>query len=217
LVPITKVDGEKLQNMGNIKPVLVTPASFDPQKILYEPDSVRYPSVFFIGALDWTPNQEGLFWFVDKVWPLVKKQRNDIEFTVAGRNAPSWLIRKLKKRKINFMGEVEDSQKFMNTFAVMIVPLFAGSGMRVKIAEGMLLGKAIVTTTLGTEGIETTHEENIMIADSIWDFSESVLQLISKRDFYDSISKKARLFALNYNQNSMNIEELLNFYNSSKI
>jgi len=216
LVPITKADMEKLNKLGNKKLAFVASNVIDEENLLFNPENVKYPSVFFLGSLDWEPNQEGLIWFIDKVWPLIKRERNDVNFYVAGRNAPGWLIRKLKTNYIHFLGELENPHQFMNTFAVMVVPLFSGSGLRVKIAEGMFLGKAIITTTIGTEGIDTVHGKNIMIADTIQDFADQVMLLISNKMIYNSICNEARQFAIQHFQHTKVISELLNFFNNNK-
>ncbi len=217
LVPITEADADKLSKLGNKKPTFVAPATIDPENLQYEPENVNYPSVFFIGALDWVPNQEGLIWFVDKIWPLIKREKNDVDFHVAGRNAPHWLINKLRRSGVNFWGEIENSHKFMNTFAVMVVPLFTGSGLRVKIVEGMSLGKAIVSTTIGTEGIDTVHGQNIMIADTIEEFADCVTLLISNNKIYENICNEARQFAIQHYQGTKVMSGLFNFFNSNTI
>ena len=103
-------------------------------------------------------------WFVENCWPGLHQQFPNLKFYVAGRNAPAWLINKFHYPNIEFVGEVEDAYRFMNSKSIMIVPLFSGSGMRIKIIEGMALGKTIVSTEIGAEGIEVSDNENILIA-----------------------------------------------------
>jgi glycosyltransferase involved in cell wall biosynthesis len=152
---------------------------------------IKSTSVFFIGALDWLPNINGLRWFVKKVWPLVLKVIPGASFSIAGRNASGNIIRLLKGDNIFFHGEVLSSTEFMNDKSVMIVPLFSGSGIRMRIIEGMSLGKSIVTTYRGAEGIDDENKRNIFIADSPEDFSDCIIELLKNTDLLKQTGKNA--------------------------
>ncbi len=191
LVPITERDRIILDNMGNIKPTHVSPTGIDTKQLIPHAKNLEYPSVFHIGSLEWAPNQEGLLWFVEKCWPKLHSKFPKLKFYIAGRQAPDWLIRRLDAPNIVYMGEVEDAYQFMNSKAVMVVPLFSGSGMRIKIIEGMALGKPIVTTPIGTEGISTQSEKNIIIADSEYQFVDGVERLISNKELFHDIGSNA--------------------------
>ncbi len=118
-------------------------------------------SVFHLGSLDWMPNQEGVKWFVESVWPLVLAEQPKATFHIAGRDIPDWVNAYHGKNNVFVAGEVNNAADFMNSKEIMIVPLKSGSGMRVKIIEGFAAHKAIVSTTVGAEGINyengTTH------------------------------------------------------------
>ena len=150
-------------------------------------------SIFFIGALDWIPNQEGIFWFVKEVFPVLLKKFPHLKFYIAGRR-PHQKILELHSENIKVIGEVEDAANYMQSKGIMIVPLFSGSGMRVKIIEGMMLSKAIVTTSIGIEGIEHIAGENILIADKKETFAQHILQLLEDKNFYLGIKTKAKIF-----------------------
>ena len=118
------------------------------------------PTLFFIGALDWLPNQEGLTWFLDKVFERLVAAMPELEFHIAGRNAPKQFVKRLHHRRIIYHGEVDDARKFIQSFRVMVAPLLSGSGIRIKILEGMALGRPVVTTSVGIKGIDA---ENINV------------------------------------------------------
>lgn len=212
LVPITERDGEILEKIGNEKPMHVSPTGIDTTALVPHSKNLEHPSVFHIGSLEWAPNQEGLIWFVQKCWPQINRRFPDLKFYVAGRNAPDWLIRKIKGPNIIFKGEVTDAYEFMNSKSIMVVPLFSGSGMRIKIIEGMALGKPIVSTTIGTEGISTTSGKNIMIANNEDEFARQIQNLICKNEIYDQISRNAIEYIHEQFDNMAIADELTDFY-----
>jgi len=191
LVPITERDGRILNKMGNAKPSHVSPTGIDTTALIPHSKKLEHPSLFHIGSLEWAPNQEGLIWFVENCWPKIHDKFPDLKFYIAGRNAPDWLIKKIEGPNVVFKGEVEDAYEFMNSKSIMVVPLFSGSGMRIKIIEGMALGKPIISTSIGTEGISTTSGKNILIANNEEEFARSVSKLIADKDTFNEISRNA--------------------------
>ncbi len=115
-------------------------------------------------------------------------------FFIAGRNATD-SIKNINLPNVHYVGEVDDAHEFMCSKGIMIVPILSGSGMRIKIVEGMALGRTIVTTEIGTEGIMTTHNKNIMIANQAEAFIASLDQLLSDSKVYKEIGNQAREFA----------------------
>lgn len=191
LVPITERDGKILDKLGNKKPRHVSQTGIDSSVLIPNSKKLKHPTLFHIGSLDWTPNQEGLIWFLEKCWPKINDKFPELKFYIAGRNAPYWFKRKMDLPNVVFEGEVPDAYDFMNSKSIMVVPLFSGSGMRIKIIEGMALGKPIITTSIGTEGIYTTAGENIMLAETADEFVSSVSELIDNQEFFDKIGRNA--------------------------
>jgi glycosyltransferase involved in cell wall biosynthesis len=187
------------------------PTGIDSSEIRPSGENIEYPSVFHIGALDWLPNQEGLIWFLDHVWTRIHQKFPTVRFYIAGRNAPAF-IRELRYPNLVFLGEVENAYRFMDEKAVMVVPLLSGSGMRIKIIEGMALGKAVLTTPIGTEGIATTHGENIMIAGSEDEFVHSLSLLLSDFSLYQRIGNNALVFVRENFDNLAIASGLMQFY-----
>jgi glycosyltransferase involved in cell wall biosynthesis len=210
LIPITKKDSEVFAKFGNFKPVCIVPAGVKIVKSI-ACDTIVYPSICYIGALDWIPNQQGLIWFIEKVLPLIIQQNKGIQIYIAGRNAPDWFVKRISISNITYLGEVDNAYDFINKYAIMIVPLFSGSGMRVKIVEGLNLGKAIVSTSLGTEGIEITNRQNILIADTPEEFAGCILELSQKYEFYREICKNARELVMQKYDNTLITNNLLTF------
>ena len=212
LVPITDRDLTVLNKMGNKKPSHVAMAGIDLPNLIRDDSNTDFPNLFYIGALDWAPNQEGLQWFFKNVWDKVNKKFPNLKIYIAGRNAPEKLLPIFNKPNVEYLGGIDDAYMFMNSKSIMIAPLFSGSGMRIKIIEGMALGKAIITTTIGTEGINSTHNKNIMIADSEMDFILSVEQLVNNKRLYNSISNNAVKFIEEQFDNTNITSQLVDFY-----
>ena len=212
LVPITARDGKMLDSLGNVKDKQVSQTGIDSSVVVQDTSSLEFPSLFHIGSLDWAPNQEGILWFIENCWHEIHKKYPDLRFYVAGRNAPQWLIQKLNVEGVVFEGEVTDAYRFMNSKAIMIVPLFSGSGMRIKIVEGMALGKSIVSTSIGAEGIDVADGENILLANDATGFVEDVTGLLEDRDSFERIGRNATLF-IQQNFNNLAIsKKLIGFY-----
>ncbi|MBN1821162.1 MAG: glycosyltransferase family 4 protein [Prolixibacteraceae bacterium] len=212
LVPITSRDGEYLNKLGNTKPVHVSQSGFDLLEIQKGKQEVEFPSLFHIGALDWAPNQEGLLWFVRNCWPEILEKYPTLKFYVAGRNAPAWLENDLKVKGIVYLGEIEDAHEFIRSKSIMVVPLFSGSGMRIKIIEGMALGKVIVSTGIGTEGINTTHKKNILVADKKEEFIEIICNLAGNKKLCGEIGSEAVRFIQENFDNTVIAEKLVSFF-----
>lgn len=212
LVPITDRDGIILDSLGNSKPRHTSQTGIDFASLVPTAKKLEFPSLFHIGALDWAPNQEGLIWFFDHCWPRIHVENPDLKFYLAGRNAPEWLERRIKLNGVVYLGEINDAYDFINSKAIMVVPLFSGSGMRIKIIEGMALGKPIVTTDIGTEGIPTEDGHNIMIANDADQFVESISRLINNRNLFDEIGKNAIGFIQEKFDNLSQASALIDFY-----
>jgi polysaccharide biosynthesis protein PslH len=216
LVPITERDERQLNHLGNSRPSVVIQAGID--FTCYQPSCTKteFPALFHIGSLDWMPNQEGLLWFLDNCWDNIRAKYPSLSFYVAGRNAPEWLITRIKRPGVVFMGEVADAAAFIQSKAIMVVPLFSGSGMRVKIIEGMAYGKAIVSTPIGAEGIQVTDNVNIMIADQPDEFIRKIELLLEDEPFSIQLGKMAETFARENFDHVMLAGKLLDFYQNHK-
>ncbi len=212
LVPITERDGIILDAMGNKKPRHVSQTGIDSSMLIPNSKYLEHPSLFHIGSLDWAPNQEGLIWFLENCWKEIHEKYPTLMFYVAGRNAPVWFQRRLGMPNVVYKGEVDDAYEFMNSKSIMVVPLNSGSGMRIKIIEGMALGKPIVTTKIGTEGISTTSGKNIIIAADKAEFIKAVSELIENREFFESISRNAIEYVHDNFDNLTSAGALIEFY-----
>lgn len=165
--------------------------------------------IFHLGAMNWEPNKEGVNWFYDEIWPKIKK--HDLSVHLAGREMPQH-VRDLEEVNFKVHGEVESATDFMANHDIMIVPLLSGSGMRIKIIEGLAMGKAIVSTSIGAEGIHVTHNENIMIADTAEEFANCLIELIENPAKVKALGENGRALVFEEFNNVDIINRLTNFY-----
>jgi glycosyltransferase involved in cell wall biosynthesis len=193
LIPITSVDEKFFQDQDGCPPTLVAPFGIELHQYKEkEEEKVKKNTLCFIGALDWRPNQTALLWFLDKVWSPLKKENPSLEFHVAGRNAPANLVENIKKNPVTFHGEVENAVDYMNQHEILIVPLFSGSGIRVKIIEAMALGKVVITTPAGYKGIDCLPGRHLLESRSATDFISRVKSMTRNREKIAEISNNAR-------------------------
>jgi glycosyltransferase involved in cell wall biosynthesis len=211
IIPISSPDLSWFRAAGLKIPAGIIVPGFDMAEIGYNSDS-PVKTVFFIGALDWRPNISGLKWFIGEVWPLVLDRLPQTKFLIAGRNASEKTISLLKGQNIIYSGEVESSSRFITDNTVMVVPLFSGSGIRIKIIEGLYHGKCIVATPEAAEGLEYEDKKDIFIASRASLFAGYILELLTDSD----LRRKAGENALKNVRKNYNIlassENLINFY-----
>lgn len=170
------------------------------------------PTFYHIGSMNWMPNEEGIKWFLNNVWDEVSSRIPDAKLYLAGRNMPRWLIR-TKKNNVVIAGEVPDAHEFVNGHNIAIVPLFSGSGMRIKIIESMALGKTVITTLVGAEGIQYSELDNIIIADNKPKMVENICRLYQHPEEAEAIGLNARRLIEEIYDNKKIIDRLVIFYN----
>jgi len=211
IASITDFDAGILKKMGCTKPIVTIPIGINDHAANANFSSYEFPSFFHIGSMNWIPNTEGIRWFISNVWFPFHKEYPDIRFYLAGRHMPDY-FKKLEGIQVINIGEVPDASVFMQSKAVMIVPLLSGSGMRVKIIEAMANSKAIISTTIGAEGINCTAGENILLADTPGEFLKAMKKCVSDKGYTDKIARNARLLVENEYYNTKIIATLIEFY-----
>jgi glycosyltransferase involved in cell wall biosynthesis len=169
-------------------------------------------SLFFLGSLDWIPNQEGLLWFLKNVFPKIRKLHPSLEMHIAGRNATPSMVRKLSIPGVVFHGEVPEAGEFIRSHQIMVAPCFSGSGMRLKLVEAMSHGRAVITTPIGAEGLNVKHDEQIIIAEEAVDFIQQIERLMKYPEICLEIGQNARIFVSENFNNLKLASKLADFY-----
>lgn len=111
---------------------------------------------------------------------------------MAGRNAPSVFEKFLSKKQVIYHGEIEDAKAFMKSYRVMVAPLFTGSGIRIKILEAMALGRPVVTTPIGTEGIPVVNEQEVLVSDNPESFKNQIIKLCQNQNLAMGLVRESR-------------------------
>lgn len=212
LVAISPVDMNFFKKNGYAQPGVTIPFGIDTEAFEPKGRVVNKNTVFHIGSMDWRPNQEGIKWFLEEVWPLVNKNHPGLRFVLAGKNIPDAFYQNAGPT-VSVVGEVPDAAEFMNSNELMVVPLKSGGGMRIKIIEGMAAGKAIVSTSIGAEGISCLHNEHILLADTPEEMAEVILQCFKDREIIRKIGNQAYSFATEQHNIKPIIDRLISFYN----
>ena len=141
-------------------------------------DTAPGKRLVFTGSMDWLPNEDAMTYFCRDILPLIRAQEPDVALSIVGR-APTPAVRRLAEiAGIEVTGRVDDVRGYIDAAAVYIVPIRIGGGTRLKIFEAMAMGKAVVSTTVGAEGLPVTSGENVLIADDPTTFARDVVRLL---------------------------------------
>jgi polysaccharide biosynthesis protein PslH len=170
--------------------VSVIPTGVDTE--YFQPRNGEEPdTVVFTGSMDWMPNEDGVAYFVEKIMPLLTREAPDASFWAVGRR-PSRRLRALASGNVVVTGAVDDIRPYLAKGAVTVVPLRSGSGTRIKIFEAMAMGKAVVSTTMGAEGLPVRHGDNIILADDPADFARQTALLLADPERRAQLGRAAR-------------------------
>lgn len=137
--------------------------------------------IVFVGSMDWLPNQDAVEFFTQEVLPLIRREV-PATFVIAGRNPPEAIRRLARSPGITVTGTVPDVRPFVSEAQVVVVPLRIGGGTRIKIFEALAMGKAVVSTSVGAEGLPVTPGRDILVGDDAAVFSAHVVRLLKDED-----------------------------------
>lgn len=197
VIAVSEVDKEIFYSEFAIKNVFAIPTGVDTDYYTPNNNSVQENSLVFVGAMDWFPNEDAIIFFTREVWPKLAARVPNISLTVVGRNPSDALLRTLKKYpEIKTVGRVEDIRPFVHRHALYVVPLRIGGGTRIKIYEAMAMGKAVVSTRIGAEGLPVRNGENILLVDTADEFVQAVVRLLCDHQARERLERNARSFVI---------------------
>lgn len=156
--------------------------------------SARRPgNLVFVGSMDWYPNEEGILWFAEQVYPRIRQEAPEANLTIVGRN-PSQRLQHLAEQdaSIEITGSVPDVRPYLERALAVVVPLRIGGGTRIKIFEAMAMGRAVVSTHLGAEGLPVTSGSDILLADEPGPLADATLSLLDQPALRERIGSAAR-------------------------
>lgn len=194
VITVTEQDRRTLQeDTGSAVSFTVIPICIDASRIKRAQVRQTAKDIICIGGMFYPPNVDGMVWFANEVLPLIRRERPDTNLVIVGSRPDSKLL-KLSRAKsgVRVAGYVSDLEPYLSSSAVFVVPLRAGSGMRVKILDAWARGIPIVSTNIGCEGIQVKSGENILLADNSADFAKSVLRILDEPSLGSLLSENGR-------------------------
>jgi polysaccharide biosynthesis protein PslH len=193
VLAVSEDDSRFFRQFIDPKKLSVIPTGVDVEYFSPSNTTERPNSLVFTGSMDWLPNEDGVIHFIREILPLIRKEIPGVSFTVVGRNPSSQLLTvAASESNVSVTGRVEDIRPFLSSAAVCIVPLRIGSGTRLKIFEAMSLGRAVISTTVGAEGLPVLHGEHLLIADDPRTFARYTLRLLRNSEERQRLGSRAR-------------------------
>lgn len=169
-------------------------------------------SIFHLGAMDWKPNVEGVNWFLKNVWFKKLQKDSKLKLYLAGKNMPK-TIKNMSNNSLIVEGVIESAENYMKDKNIMIVPIFSGSGIRIKILEGMSMGIPILSTPKGAQGIDYIDNENILICKSELEFEKAIKSLQKNKTLFLKIGNGGKKLIKNHFSKELVIKNWKNLIN----
>ncbi|MGA7136595.1 MAG: glycosyltransferase family 4 protein [Terriglobales bacterium] len=195
IIAVSEHDRGQMLQMNPACEITVVPTGVDTQKFKVAPaSSAQPPLVVFTGSMDWEPNVDAVDYFCSQIWPNVRAQFPDAIFQIVGRT-PLAKVQRLASESVEVTGTVPSVAEYLEKASVVIVPLRVGGGTRLKIFEAMAMGKAMVSTSIGAEGLEVEGGRDLLLADDASSFAEAVILLLrdaaTRREFEQAARQSA--------------------------
>jgi polysaccharide biosynthesis protein PslH len=198
VIAVSEHDRKLMREWTDSARITVVPTGVDLQQ--YRPDrssKTVEPLVLFVGAMDWEPNVDAVEYFCREIWPVIQAKVPAARFRIVGRN-PVRRVQRLASRAVEVTGSVPSVVDHLRESAVVVVPLRVGGGTRLKIYEAMAAGKAVVSTTVGAEGLDVHHEQDIVLADEPEVFASSVIMVLQDVELRRRYESAAAALAARY-------------------
>ena len=193
-VTVSESDKKCLAEASGIGKVFAIPTGVDTVYFSPREEAVKEHSLVFTGSMDWLPNEDAIKFFAREILGKVKRIIPTMRLTVVGRNPSQNLIKELASYpEITITGRVEDVRPFISSHALYIIPLRIGGGTRIKAYEAMAMGKAVISTRVGVEGLPVGDRDHLYLADEPDEFATSVIRLLDDTEERKRIEKNARL------------------------
>ncbi|MGD0834716.1 MAG: glycosyltransferase family 4 protein [Candidatus Dormibacteria bacterium] len=177
-VATSSVDEAVIRTARPEMPTAVVPNAVDTDYFHPSPAPADPEGIVFVASLSYRPNTDAVAWFTDQVLPRVRRARPGAVLTVVGKGPPTWL-RRLEGPGVVVTGAVDDVRPFLERASVVVAPLRVGSGTRLKVLEGLSMAKAVVSTTLGAEGLDVADGEHLLLADDPAELADTILRVMA--------------------------------------
>jgi glycosyltransferase involved in cell wall biosynthesis len=200
VIAVSDKDKEAFQKLYNLDNIVIIPTGVDVDYFMPLLGTiVEENSLVFCGSMDWLPNENAIVFFIEDILSRIREKIQAVTLTIVGRN-PSPSLQKLVRgySGIRLTGWVDDIRPYIARSALFIVPIRIGGGTRMKIYEAMAMGKTVISTSVGAEGLPVTNGKNIIIEDDPACFSEKIVDLLKNSQKRKEIGSAAYTFVYKY-------------------
>ena len=193
VLTVSEEDQQTIRHEFGINHVSTLPTGVDTDFFCPSGNGPQPGRLAFVGSMDWDPNEDGVVWFLENIYPLIRHTVPNASFVVVGRN-PSSRLRAIAARTpaVEITGWVPDVRPYLSQAEVVVVPLRIGGGTRIKIPEAMAMGKAVVSTPIGAEGLHFHNKRELCLADRPEDFARTAIALLTQPGLREAIGTAAR-------------------------
>ncbi len=187
----------KVKQGDRVAPITVVPIAVDTQKLQPIKRDPGSKNIVTLGTLHYPPNADGIRWFFNEVFPLIRQRIPNATLTIIGKNPPQDFLDLAEREPdaVKLTGYVPELVPYLEQGALMVVPVRAGGGMRVRILEAFAYAMPVVTTTIGLEGIHAELEKDVLVADAAGDFANRVSDLLENVSLQEKLSVNGRRLA----------------------
>lgn len=191
---VSKIDKDILSAICSQADIDLIPNGVDLD--LYRPkyEQEKENVLVFTGSMDWLPNEDAAVYFTQHVFPLIKQNIKSVKFQIVGSNPTESVLKLGKQENVVVTGRVEDIKPYIAQATVYVVPLRIGGGTRLKILEALAMGKAVVSTPVGAEGLDLSDGEDIFLAEDVESFAETIIRLMNSKDHRRQVGMAGRKF-----------------------
>lgn len=198
IIAVSGIDRREMLLMDSACAISIIPTGVDTRKFTVAPPAATNPPrIVFVGSMDWEPNIDAVTYFVQDIFPGIRGQFPSAVFEVVGRTPPA-RVKQLASDSVIVTGTVPSVNEYLQRATVVVVPLRIGGGTRLKIFEAMATGKAVVSTSIGAEGLEVKSGRDLILADDAQTFAEAITLLIRdsalRRRYEEAAAKLAAQF-----------------------
>jgi sugar transferase (PEP-CTERM/EpsH1 system associated) len=192
VIAVSDEDRRIFENDFGVRSISTIPTGVDANYFQPQPVPRKPGRLVFVGSMDWYPNEDGVIWFLREVFPRVRKDIPHVSFAIVGRNPSATLAAAAAEAGIILTGRVPDVRPYLAEAEVVVVPLRVGGGTRIKIPEAMAMGKALVSTRIGAEGLLVRDGAEIRLEDDPETFARAVVELLQNTDRRTELENAAR-------------------------
>lgn len=197
IAAITSHDATYFRTVNPLAQVVNLPVGIDPDPEIPTIDLVNSPTLYHLGSMEWLPNRDGLAWFIEEVWPQVLSEVPTAKLHIAGRNLNTD-DPEFKGPGISNHGEIKNAAAFIKQYNICIVPIWSGSGLRIKTLEAMAAGRVVVTTKTGADGIEAQNKTHWFVAETSTEFAGCITEVLKNPETGSNVSAQARQFVADH-------------------